>query len=50
MCQRCITTSMRRSLAKNLVSYGAGDIVIRLGTEANGSWEADYIGIDQLRR
>jgi hypothetical protein len=31
-------------LAKNLVSYGAGNIVIRLGTEANGSWEADYVG------
>jgi hypothetical protein len=32
------------TLAKNLVSYGAGNIVIRLGTEANGSWEADYVG------
>jgi hypothetical protein len=31
-------------LAKNLVSYGAGNIVIRLGVEANGSWEADYVG------
>jgi beta-mannanase len=31
-------------LAKNLVSYGAGGIVIRLGIEANGSWEADYVG------
>lgn len=31
-------------LAKNLVSYGAGSIVIRLGVEANGSWEADYVG------
>jgi beta-mannanase len=31
-------------LAKNLVSYGAGSIVIRLGIEANGSWEADYTG------
>lgn len=32
------------TLAKNLVSYGAGRIVIRLGPEANGSWEADYVG------
>lgn len=32
------------TLAKNLVSYGAGNIVIRLGVEANGSWEADYVG------
>ena len=32
------------TLAKNLVSYGAGNIVIRLGSEANGSWEADYTG------
>jgi len=32
------------TLAKNLVSYGAGNIVIRLGTEANGNWEADYVG------
>jgi hypothetical protein len=32
------------SLARNLVSYGAGDIVIRLGVEANGNWEADYVG------
>ena len=31
-------------LAKNLVSYGAGGIVIRLGIEANGSWETDYTG------
>jgi hypothetical protein len=31
-------------LARNLVSYGAGNIVIRLGTEANGTWEADYVG------
>jgi hypothetical protein len=31
-------------LAQNLVSYGAGGIVIRLGIEANGSWEADYTG------
>jgi hypothetical protein len=32
------------TLAKNLVSYGAGNIVIRLGIEANGAWEADYTG------
>jgi hypothetical protein len=32
------------TLAKNLLSYGAGGIVIRLGIEANGSWEADYTG------
>ena len=32
------------TLARNLVSYGAGGIVIRLGVEANGSWESDYVG------
>ncbi len=32
------------TLARNLVSYGAGSVVIRLGIEANGSWEADYVG------
>jgi hypothetical protein len=32
------------ALAQNLVSDGAGNIVIRLGTEANGTWEADYVG------
>jgi hypothetical protein len=32
------------TLARNLVSYGAGNIVIRLGLEANGGWEADYVG------
>jgi len=32
------------TLAKDLVSHGAGGIVIRLGIEANGSWEADYVG------
>jgi hypothetical protein len=31
-------------LAQNLVSYGAGRVVIRLGIEANGAWEADYVG------
>jgi Glycosyl hydrolase family 26 len=31
-------------LAKNLVSHGAGNVVIRLGVEANGSWEYDYVG------
>jgi beta-mannanase len=30
--------------ARNLVSYGAGNIVIRLGPEGNGIWETDYIG------
>jgi hypothetical protein len=33
------------TLATNLLSYGAGSIVIRLGVEANGSWEADYVGM-----
>jgi len=32
------------ALAQNLISYGAGKTVIRLGTEANGSWETDYTG------
>jgi Glycosyl hydrolase family 26 len=32
------------TLAQNLVSYGAGNIVIRLGVEANGDWEDDYVG------
>ena len=32
------------TLARNLLSYGAGGIVIRLGIEANGAWEADYTG------
>jgi hypothetical protein len=32
------------TLAKNLVSWGAGGVVIRLGPEANGGWEADYVG------
>jgi hypothetical protein len=32
------------TLAKNLVSYGAGSIVIRLGIEANQSGETDYVG------
>ena len=32
------------TLATNLLSYGAGSIVIRLGIEANGPWEADYVG------
>ena len=31
-------------LAENLVSYGAGNIAIRLGAEANGDWEKDYVG------
>ncbi|HEY2004102.1 MAG TPA: ricin-type beta-trefoil lectin domain protein [Candidatus Saccharimonadia bacterium] len=36
--------SYATQLAKNLVSYGAGGIVIRLGIEANGGWETDYTG------
>jgi hypothetical protein len=32
------------ALAKNLVSYGAGNTVIRLGAEGNGTWEHDYVG------
>jgi glycosyl hydrolase family 26 len=32
------------ALATNLVSYGARNVVIRLGVEANGSWEDDYVG------
>lgn len=32
------------ALATNLVSYGAGNVIIRLGVEANGNWEADYVG------
>jgi len=36
--------SYATQLSKNLVSYGAGSITIRLGIEANGSWEADYTG------
>jgi Glycosyl hydrolase family 26 len=32
------------TLAKNLVSAGAGSVVIRLGIEANGNWEDDYVG------
>ena len=35
-------------LAKNLVAYGAfangSPLVVRLGIEANGNWEADYVG------
>jgi hypothetical protein len=32
------------ALAQNLVAYGAGNLIIRLGIEANGYWEADYVG------
>lgn len=32
------------TLAKNLVSYGAQNIVIRLGVEANDTGEDDYVG------
>lgn len=45
--QACAAGSYNQNattLAKNLVSYGAGKIVIRLGPEANGAWEADYVG------
>jgi hypothetical protein len=45
--QACASGSYNQyatALAQNLVSYGAGKIVIRLGTEANGNWEADYVG------
>jgi hypothetical protein len=45
--QACAAGSYNRyatTLAKNLVSYGAGKVVIRLGIEANGKWEADYVG------
>ena len=31
-------------LGQNLVAHGAGNLIIRLGLEANGSWEADYVG------
>ena len=49
---RCAAGSYNQyatTLAQNLVSYGAGNIVIRLGTEANGTWEADYVAIDERR-
>lgn len=45
--QSCAAGSYNQNataLAQNLVSYGAGSIVIRLGVEANGNWEADYVG------
>ena len=32
------------ALAEDLVSAGGANVVIRLGTEANGNWEADYVG------
>jgi hypothetical protein len=31
-------------LAENLVADGAGNTVMRLGVEANGGWEVDYVG------
>jgi hypothetical protein len=37
-------TSYARTLARNLVANGMGHAVIRLGPEANGTWEADNIG------
>jgi hypothetical protein len=36
--------SYATTLAQNLISYGAGNITIRLGIEANGNWETDYVG------
>ena len=45
--QPCANGSYDRyatALAQNLVSNGAGNIVIRLGVEANGDWEDDYVG------
>lgn len=40
--------SYATQLAKNLVSYKAfangSPLVVRLGIEANGNWEADYVG------
>jgi hypothetical protein len=45
--QPCANGSYDRyatALAQNLVSSGAGNIVIRLGVEANGVWEDDYVG------
>ncbi len=36
--------SYATQFAKSLVSAGLGDSVIRLGAEANGVWENDYIG------
>jgi len=36
--------SYATELAQNLVSEGAGNSVIRLGKEFNGSWENDYFG------
>jgi hypothetical protein len=38
--------SYATTLAQNLVSDGAGNITIRLGIEANGNWETDYVGTD----
>jgi beta-mannanase len=43
-CANGAYTQYATTLAKNLLSYGAGSIVIRLGIEANGEWEADYTG------
>jgi hypothetical protein len=43
-CARGDYKQYAKTLAKNLVSHGAGGIVIRLGPEANGSWEVDYVG------
>jgi hypothetical protein len=45
--QACASGSYNQyatALAKNLVSYGAANVAIRLGVEANGTWEIDYVG------
>lgn len=36
--------SYATQLASYLVAHNGGSVVIRLGIEANGSWEADYTG------
>ena len=45
--QPCATGSYNQyatALATNLVAYGAAHVIIRLGVEANGDWEDDYVG------
>lgn len=45
--QACASGSYNQyatALAANLVSYGAGKVVIRLGVEANDTSEDDYVG------
>jgi hypothetical protein len=36
--------SYATTLGQNLVSGGGGSVIIRLGIEANGTWETDYVG------